>query len=106
MLIAIGYKAEKRNNRNIRVAGIKNLVRIAVYNNSGLKTELGNVADVLADKLRVNVYCTDYLHTLFIKITDNVFRHFSAAVLHCSDFFHNNLSSNELFYYIPPKYPI
>lgn len=88
MFIAIAYEGEKGYNSDVCVAVIKNFVCVGFDGNAGFYAEFCEIADIHAYYCRVNVDCANDLCAFFIKVTDDVFCHFSAAVLYNFNFFH------------------
>ena len=88
MIIAVTYKGEKGYNSDVCVAVVKNFVCVGFDGNAGFYAEFCKIADIHAYNSRVNVDCANDLCALFIKVTDDVFCHFSAAVLYNFNFFH------------------
>ena len=91
MIVAVAYEGEKGYNSDICVAVIKNFVCVRFDGNAGFYTEFSKIADIHANNSRVNVDCANDLCAFFIKVTDDVFCHFSAAVLYYFNFFHNKI---------------
>ena len=89
MIIAVAYEREEGYNSDVCVAVIKNFVCVGFDDNTGFYAEFCEVADIHANYCRVNVDCANDLCAFFIKVTDDVFCHFSAAVLYYFNFFHN-----------------
>ena len=89
MIIAVAYEREEGYNSEVCVAVVKNFVCIGFDNNTGFYAEFCEVADIHADYCRVNVDCANDLCAFFIKVADDVFCHFAAAVLYYFYFFHN-----------------
>ena len=92
MIIAVAYEREKGYNSDVCVAVIKNFVSIGFDGNTGFYAEFCKIADIHANYCRVNVDCANDLCTFFIKVADDVFCHFSAAILYYFNFFHENYS--------------
>ena len=89
MLVNIADKAEQRHNRHIRVAFVQHLVRVVGDDDAGFQPQPGEIADVLTDDGRIYVDCADDLRAVLVQIAQNIFAHFSAAILNHPDFFHN-----------------
>lgn len=82
-------EAEQCDDREIRIAFIKNLVSVVGNLHACLQTESGKIADIHAYNLRIDIDRSNDLGAMLIRIADRVLRHLAASILHYSDFSHN-----------------
>ena len=86
-LVKIADKAAGRDDGDIGVALVKNLVRIVRDDDARLYAQSGPVADVLAEGFAASDR-TDDLRAVLIEIAERILAHFAAAILYNFDFFH------------------
>ena len=91
MVVAVAYEREEGYNSKVCVAVVENFVSIGFDDNAGFYAEFCKIADIHANYCRVNVDCANDLCAFFIKVADDVFCHFAAAVLYYFNFFHENI---------------
>ena len=89
--IDIADEAAGRDNGDVGVALVKDFFGIVGDDDARLDAKSSPIADVLADR-RAVADAADDLRAMLIGIAEGVLAHFSAAVLHNLDFFHDKSS--------------
>ena len=89
MIVDIVDKAEQCDDGNVCIAFVEDPVSIIGDDHPCFEAQLCEVTHVLSDYIRIHVYSSHDLHTMFMKISQDVLAHLSASVLNDSDFFHS-----------------
>ena len=90
--VNVADEAAGRDDGDVGVALVEDLLRIIGNDDARLDAELRPVADVLADR-RAVADAADDLRAMLIRIAKGVLAHLSATILHNLNFIHYNSSS-------------
>ena len=92
MIKAVAYQAEQGYHCNIGITLVQNLVCVVADKNAGFYTKSCVITYIHAQDCRIGVNCAYDLASGFIKITKNIFAHFTTSVLNHFNFFHRKAS--------------